>query len=156
MLPPLVILIMQAACLTPPLCFGSSLRFKCENVWMDALGTHLVGNCIGTAQAPSSDPHYKRYIQTYAMLRSERRWPRNSESRCVYSEEWITRRVKSTPIPKYNRETNFKTERMESWLTAYACLRNFSKGNMGVHDVRAQWLHFGFAGACSYLRVAQM
>ena len=46
--------------------FGVTLRFGCENVRMDALGTHLVENCIGIARASSSDPRYERIIQTYA------------------------------------------------------------------------------------------
>ena len=45
--------------------FGLVLRFGSENVRMDALGTHLVENCIGLARASSSDPRYERIVQTY-------------------------------------------------------------------------------------------
>ena len=46
--------------------FGVSLSFGCDNMRMDALGTHLVENNIGIARASSSDPRYERIIQTFA------------------------------------------------------------------------------------------
>ena len=39
--------------------------FGCDNMRMDALGTHLVENSIGIARASSNDPRYERIIQTY-------------------------------------------------------------------------------------------
>ena len=45
--------------------FGVVLMFGCENMRMDALGTHLVENSIGIARASSNDPRYERIIQTY-------------------------------------------------------------------------------------------
>lgn len=45
--------------------FGVALTFGCENMRMDALGTHLVENSIGIARASSNDPRYERIIQTY-------------------------------------------------------------------------------------------
>ena len=53
--------------------FGVSLYFGCDNIRMDALGTHLVENNIGIARASSSDPRYERIIQTFthAQVRKE-------------------------------------------------------------------------------------
>ena len=45
--------------------FGVALMFGCDNMRMDALGTHLVENSIGIARASSNDPRYERIIQTY-------------------------------------------------------------------------------------------
>ena len=53
--------------------FGVALRFGCDNIRMDSLGTHLVENAIGIARATSSDPRFERIVSTYtrAELRKE-------------------------------------------------------------------------------------